>query len=96
MPSTRYRDTRTDHARDTITATVGPLVEAERALKEAIDALEPAVKRARDARDQALREAYAEGVEHRDLVELLTEAGGPLGRQQVARIVRGARNQDTA
>lgn len=50
---------------------------------------------ARELRDQALRQAYAAGVEHRDLVELLEEAGGKLSRQQVARIVKGARDQNT-
>lgn len=54
------------------------------------------LRTAHEKRNQALRDAYAAGVEHRDLVELLEEAGGKLSRQQVARIVRGARGLETA
>lgn len=53
---------------------------------------DPDVQTIRDAetlRDIAIRDARAAGVKVVDLCDLLAEAGNPLGRQQVHRIVRG-------
>lgn len=56
---------------------------------------EEAVERAAEARDNALRDAYATGIKVVDLVELLHEGGAPLGRQHIHRIVAGVPHRPT-
>jgi len=62
-------------------------------LKEATRVIAAAANysRAAETRNQALRDAYANGVQVHELVKLLEDGGAPLGRQHVHRIVAGAR-----
>lgn len=77
----RYVSTSTPEAE----AEIPPVVVAECAAYEAW-------QNALDARDEVVRRHYAAGVEVRDLVPLvLNHKGEPMARQQVQRIVQGAR-----
>jgi hypothetical protein len=85
MPAkgTHHPITATDRTRERITDVAAQVAEAEAVLATA----EEAVKRAKEARDTVLRDESKAGVQVRDLVRILAEAGNPVGRQHVSRIV---------
>ncbi len=91
IQSRRYISTATDRVRERIAAVAEILRNAEQAVADA----ESALGAIRDARNHVLREEYADGVDPRDLVEILEKNGVGLTRQQVTRIVSGARSKVT-
>ncbi len=75
----RYVSTETPQARRLITSAVRADIRANEAAKTALE-----------ARNVALREQYAAGVDIRDLVQICRAAGwSRVVRQQIATIVRG-------